>query len=103
MSALQKLARMLGVGEHQAEDAMHSERAAKAALSRRNLFAAAGALAAGTVFVSVQPVAPVWQTFRIFIKGDEFYVVDGFGDLASAAVVWKRDSETVAIHHEGGR
>lgn len=76
MSALQKLAKMLGVGEHQAEDAMHSERAAKAALSRRNLFAAAGALAAGTVFVPVRQVTPAWQSLRVFIKGLEFEVVD---------------------------
>lgn len=53
MSALQTLGRMLGVRSDLAEDAMHSERAAKAVLSRRNLFAAAGAMAAGAVFVPV--------------------------------------------------
>lgn len=51
MSALKTLARMLGVGDHQAEDALHSESAARAVLTRRNLFAAGAALAAGSVFV----------------------------------------------------
>jgi hypothetical protein len=41
---------MLGVPQHQAEDALHSERAARAVISRRNLFAAGGALAAGAVW-----------------------------------------------------
>jgi hypothetical protein len=68
MSALRKLAKMLGVGEHQAEDAMHSERAAKASLSRRNLLAAAGALAAGTVFVPVQQVLPAWTWSMMVVR-----------------------------------
>lgn len=52
-SALKTLASMLGVRSDLAEGAMHSERAAKAVLSRRNLFAAAGAMAAGSVFMPV--------------------------------------------------
>jgi hypothetical protein len=48
-----KLAALLGVGEHQADDAVRSERAAKAALSRRNLLASAAALASGMVFGDV--------------------------------------------------
>jgi hypothetical protein len=47
---LRRLASMLGVKTDHAEDALHSERAAQAVLSRRNLFAAAGAMAAGTAF-----------------------------------------------------
>jgi len=50
MSALSMLAKMLGVGEHQAEDALHSERCARVALSRRGFFAAGAALAGGAVF-----------------------------------------------------
>lgn len=60
MSALKTLARMLGVAPRLAEDALHSERAAQAVLSRRNLFAAAGAMAAGAVFCpSAELIAPV--------------------------------------------
>lgn len=55
--SLAALARMLGIKPGQAEDALHSERAARAVLSRRDLFAAGGALAAGSVF----SFAPVWQ------------------------------------------
>ncbi len=51
MKALAALARMLGVPAHQAEDALHSESAARAVPSRRNLFAAGAALAAGSVLV----------------------------------------------------
>jgi hypothetical protein len=58
VSALSTLARLLGVRQDLAEDALHSERAACAALSRRGLLAAAGALATGSVF-SFAP-AGVW-------------------------------------------
>jgi hypothetical protein len=51
MSALFRFAQLLGVQPHQAEDALHSERAARAVLSRRSLFAAGAALAAGSVLV----------------------------------------------------
>lgn len=51
MKALTTLAKMLGVPARLAEDALHSESAARAVLSRRNLFAAGAALAAGSVFV----------------------------------------------------
>jgi hypothetical protein len=51
VKALQTLAKMLGVPTRLAEDALHSESAARAVLSRRNLFAAAGALAVGSVLV----------------------------------------------------
>lgn len=62
MSALATLARMLGVAPRLAEDAMHSERAAKASLSRRNLLAAAGAMATGAMFCpSVELVRPCWR------------------------------------------
>ncbi len=61
-SFLKTFAKMIGVPEHQAEDALHSERAARATLTRRNLFAAGAALAAGSVFSF--PTRKVWQTPR---------------------------------------
>jgi hypothetical protein len=57
MTALSALARMLGIRSELAEDAMRSERAARAVLSRRSLFAAAGAMAAGAAFSFGGPVA----------------------------------------------
>jgi len=63
MTWRQTFAKMIGVPEHQAEDALHSERAARATLTRRNLFAGGAALAAGSVFSFPTLVAtPVWQT-----------------------------------------
>jgi len=50
VTALATLARMLGVRCDLAEDALHSERAAKAVLSRRSLFAVGAAMATGSVF-----------------------------------------------------
>lgn len=47
---LTKLAQMLGVTPEMAAEAMQSERAARASLSRRGLFAAGAALVAGTAF-----------------------------------------------------
>lgn len=87
-SALQTFARMLGIAEHQAEDALHSERAAKAVLSRRSFFAAGAALAAGTAFAEIHvPVVPppifykagsmmglmamfAYASTRMFVPGD---------------------------------
>lgn len=51
MSALLTLSRMLGLPARHAEHALYSERAARASLSRRGLFAAGAALAAGSVLV----------------------------------------------------
>jgi hypothetical protein len=47
---LNTLAKMLGLSAEHAEASMHSERAARAVLTRRNLFAAGAALAAGSAF-----------------------------------------------------
>lgn len=47
---LDALARALGVRGDQAEEVLRSERSARARLSRRQLFAGAGAIAAGTAF-----------------------------------------------------
>lgn len=51
MNGLATLAKMLGVPSRLAEDALHSESAARAVLSRRNLFAAGAALAVGSTLV----------------------------------------------------
>lgn len=52
---LDALAKMLGLSREHAEASMHSESAAKAALSRRDLFAAGAALAVGSAFSFAQP------------------------------------------------
>lgn len=74
MSALNALAKMLGVPARLAEDALHSERAARAVLSRRNLFAAAGALAAGSVLVG----GPL--PLRVFHDGYTWYAAHSWAD-----------------------
>lgn len=50
MKALERFATMVGLRPDLAEDALHSEGAARAVLSRRNLFAAGAAMAAGSAF-----------------------------------------------------
>lgn len=47
---MQALAKMLGLPTEHAEASMHSEQAARAVLTRRNLFATAATLAAGSAF-----------------------------------------------------
>lgn len=58
LATLRDFARMLRVPATDADEALRSERAARTVLSRRNLFAAAGAMAAGSVF-SFAPSPPV--------------------------------------------
>ena len=48
--SLREFAKLLGLREEHAEEALRSERVARAVLSRRQFFAAAGALAAGVAF-----------------------------------------------------
>ena len=50
MTMLETFSRLVGVERHNAEDALRSERAGKAVLSRRGFFAAGAALAAGVAF-----------------------------------------------------
>lgn len=50
MTALQQLAKLLGLSEQNAGDSLTSERAARAVLSRRDLFAAGAAMASAAVF-----------------------------------------------------
>lgn len=55
------LAKMLGLSTEHAEASMHSDRAARAVLTRRNLFAAGAALATGAAFSFAAPEHPgVW-------------------------------------------
>lgn len=59
----QRFAKMLGIREDQAEDALKSERAAKLMLSRRAFFGVSGALAVGTAFAFAHaPLSPLdWR------------------------------------------
>lgn len=78
-ATLDTFASLVGVGPSNADDALRSERSAKAVLSRRNLFAAAGAMAAGTAFGFPDPSAAV-RTFRhvsFVIKGQLYGEADG--------------------------
>lgn len=64
MTALSSFARLLGLPVHQAEDALYSERAARAVLSRRAFGAAVGALVCGTAFSFATPkVKLLWNAF----------------------------------------
>lgn len=65
--SLAKLAGLLGVAPHHAEDALHSERAARAVLSRRNFFAASGALAIGSAFSFARPLAELSPFLRTML------------------------------------
>ncbi len=72
MGALDTFAKLLGLPRHQAEDALHSERAAKAVLSRRSFFAAGAALAAGTVYApSCELYVNPWAEAQEFMMNYE--------------------------------
>lgn len=74
MKGLATLARMLGVPSRLAEDALHSEGAARAVLSRRNLFAAGAAMAAGSLLVG----GPL--PLRVFHDGCTWYAAHSWAD-----------------------
>lgn len=57
ISALRSFARLLGLRDDQAEDALVSERAARAVLTRRDFFAASAALASAKAFSFGAPVS----------------------------------------------
>jgi hypothetical protein len=61
----QTLSSLLGVREDQAEDVLKSEASARASLSRRGLFQAAGAVAAGTLFFDVPALGPLGIEARL--------------------------------------
>lgn len=90
MSALATLARLLGVRPELAEDALHSERAARAALTRRNLIAAAGAMASGAAFgfmpLAQEPIIYTFSNCEVSIAGRRYRSVGlDFPDEASKA------------------
>jgi hypothetical protein len=90
MKALQTLAKMLGVPSHQAEDALHSESAARAVLSRRNLFAAGAAMAAGSLLVG----GPL--PLRVFHDDVTWYAAHSWADYAELlkeSCGWDDDDE----------
>ena len=72
--ALSHFAALLGLPAHQAEDALYSERAARAVLSRRHLFAAGAALATGLVLVG----GPL--PLYVFTDDAEWYVARSLAD-----------------------
>lgn len=69
LSTLRDLARTLGCGDHQVETVVREEQSARAALSRRGLFKAAGAVAIGTV-VSVPVPRAQLSTMFVFEHGE---------------------------------
>jgi hypothetical protein len=77
MTALATFAKMLGINPRIAEDALHSDRAARVALSRRNLFAAAGAMATGTAFGFAAPAKVFgWDQVRLtFAPGSDLWLM----------------------------
>jgi hypothetical protein len=82
VKALTVLANMLGVPSRLAEDALHSESAARAVLSRRNLFAAGAALAAGSVLVG----GPL--PLHLFYSGDDWIAAHSWADYRDRLQDW---------------
>jgi hypothetical protein len=79
-ATLHDLSKLLGVKEHQL-DVVKEEKSARAALSRRGLFKAVGAIAAGTLFTESVPYAiyvvnPRFDS-RTYTWGDITVMVDG--------------------------
>ena len=107
MTALTRFARLLGLPDHQAEDALHSERAARHVLTRRSFFGVSAAMAAGTVFGFVKPVARErriagesysWDNIKIMLNGEALladYVSISFHSNATNLGLprnWKRNA-----------
>jgi hypothetical protein len=79
VTALSTLARMLGLPPRLAEDALHSERAAKAVLSRRSLFAAGAAMASGAAFSFPVPAKVcAWGDLRVYFNGRPIRCITGY-------------------------
>lgn len=88
--SLSLLAKILGVPTRLAEDALHSESAARAVLTRRCLFAAGSALAVGSVLVG----GPL--PLRVFHDGCTWYAAHSWADyreLLKDECGWEDDSE----------
>jgi hypothetical protein len=80
LATLKDVARLFGIPTRDAEEALHSERAAKVVLSRRSFFGVAGALAAGSAFAFGRPGpdAPLWSD-RVWV--DQLAPAGGDGSL----------------------
>ena len=72
LSTLRDFARMMRVPLGDAEEAMRSDRAAKVVLSRRQLFLASGAMAAGSAFSFAAPELEVIEYEVPNLGGSEF-------------------------------
>lgn len=85
MSALGKLARMLGIRDDQAEDALHNERAARLALSRRSFVGVGAALATGAAFGFYKKLdhLPWWDPSKVYLA---LHTADGSESYGRVAV-----------------
>jgi hypothetical protein len=92
VSALAKLAAMLGVGSHQAEDALYSERAARAVLARRDFLAAGAAMATGAAFSELQPAGFFVQNTKLLKSDDYELLIRGVPSPGLAAIEYSFDS-----------
>lgn len=85
MSALATLGKMLGITGEPDYDILKNERAAKVAFSRRSLFAAGAAMAAGIVFTGdVFTPPPVfiedpWADAKRFSRMQQQMMIGGLG------------------------
>lgn len=89
LATLCDLARTIGCRPDQADDVVRSEPSARAALSRRGLFQAAGAVAAGVAFGDVPARSSIWDLFDAAHSRIDFGVVGAnlaFGWSASMIV-----------------
>ena len=88
MSALLQLAKMFRVRPDDVDAAIRSERGYRAAITRRNLFAAGAALAAGSVLVG----GPLPVLLHVYSDGYESYIGDTLRASARRArgLEWRR-------------
>lgn len=84
MNALNQVARMLGVRVDDADAAMKSERGYRAALSRRQLFAAGAALAVGSVLAG--GALPI--LLHVYSDGCEWYTGETLEQAHGARSLW---------------
>lgn len=108
-SALKEFAKLLHLPERHAEDALHSERAAKHTISRRSFFGTSAAMAGAAVFAIPQAVEAEPLPVPTGPRGAEwaspqFWAATGCAVLmpigASGAFYW---SETLDAIRKGPR
>jgi hypothetical protein len=104
-ATLDTLAYVLKCGGHQAEDVVRDERSARASFTRRGLFRAAGAVAAGTMFADT----PVGWTFEDRVdRAQRFYMALARKTLAELEALypepafshWSIVADLVAIEYD---